>query len=142
MDWYWVIGLIAAFIGVIALFWYMNRKGLITDDQMKSPTGVIGGLTAATTALAKTETGSEVFGIAEMVMTFVNKAVLAAENAWYNEEIERVDRYDFCIERLHEMLEAYGITLTDAQVNAVDTLISAACEEMGHAEEIVTVSEK
>lgn len=136
MEWYWIVAIIVLFAGVFFGFWYLRKKGLLTAEQMGSLAGVISGLAAATTALAKTNE-NPAFNIADMVMMFVNKAVLAAENAWYNEDIKREDRYEYCLERLRELMEAYDIKLTDAQWNVVDTMISAACEEIGHTEEVV-----
>lgn len=65
---------------------------------------------------------------------FVNKAVLAAENAWYNDLISKEERKDYCVERLKELLDAYKIKIGKEQWAVIDTMIAAACEEMGHTE--------
>ena len=65
-------------------------------------------------------------------MQLVEKAVHAAENAYYNNLITADERYSLCMKYFDEMLVAAGITLEESQRKIVDALIKAACEELGH----------
>ena len=141
MEWYYVAALIAAFLGIVLLFWYLSKKGAIAVPEMKVITNIVTALTKIIETLANTN-NNQVLDMADMVMEFVNQAVLAAENAWYNDEIAKEDRKEYCMARLRECLEAYHIELTEVQWSVVDVMIKAFCEQMGHTlKEAVDITE-
>lgn len=135
MEWYYVAAIIAAYF--IALFgiMYACKKGFISKENMSSISGIAGGLDTVAKVLATSNNGNQIFNIASMLTTFVNSAVLAAENAWYNNTIDKEQRHEYCIMKLSEMLEACGVVVPDEQMAIIETLIAAACEQMGHSNE-------
>lgn len=134
MEWYYIVGIIAAFFAIVILFYFLNKKGLLSAPDMKVISNIVSALTSIVDTISKA-TDIHIVEIMDMAMELVNKAVLAAENAWYNNEISKEQRKEYCMDRLKELLNAYQIELTEAQWAVVDTLIAAACEEMGHGGE-------
>lgn len=121
-----VLGLMAGITLYIA-----KKKGLISENNIGNIVDITGKLEKIATELAN---GSDelVFDIVNLIVMFINKAVLAAENAWYHNEISKEERKDYSLVCFNNFLSAYGIGLTEAQWATIDILITAACEEMGH----------
>lgn len=130
-EWYWIILIIAGFCGLAYLFVYLGSVGAINREGMKLLLGISGGASAIANTVADS-TDTPVIDIFALLMSIVNKAVLAAENAFYNNEIKPEERHEVCMERLKEMLTAIGIELDEQYLGIIDTLIAAACEEIGH----------
>ena len=131
-DIYVGIALLVGFCAMIWLFAYLKKSGKISKEQANTIATIANGLSYVTDALSDANNGKGAYGVADMVMTFVSKAVLAAENAWYNDEIEKAERSEFCMKRFHELMDAYDVFLTEEQEATVRTLIAAECEEIGH----------
>lgn len=131
MEWYWVAAMIVGFFGVIALLVYLGTKGVLTRKVVDTIASVLGGLDIAASAVAD-QTESSAVDVMAMLVTLVNRAVLAAENAFYNDEIEADQRHEVCMAQLDRFLEASEIQITLTQRQAIDGLVAAACEELGH----------
>ncbi len=98
---------------------------------MKLLSSITGGATTISNAIAAS-TDNAAVDVMALIMTMVDKAVLAAENAFYNGDIKADERKDICINQFVELCEAAGIELTEAQMAVVETLIAASCEALGH----------
>ena len=85
-------------------------------------------------------TENKALDIMGMLMQIVNKAVQAAENDFYNKLITASERYANCMKYFDEMVATTGLALTQDQRKIVDTLIKAACEEMGHTLDVATLA--
>lgn len=131
MAWYFVVLIILVFFGVIGLFAFLGAKGYLGKSTMRTVSTILSGLSLTTSTLASA-TENKVADIFALAMTLVDKAVHAAENAFYNGNITAEERKERCMKELDALLEAAGIELTGAQYAVIDTLIAAACEEMGH----------
>lgn len=131
MEWYWVLAIVAGFIAMTVGLMYVMRKYKLDEQTIRSVSGIVNGLTMVMNEVAKS-VELPGFEIVNLVVSLVNKSVMAAENAYYNNTITREERKNYCIDRLRDLLIAYEIELNETQWKTVDTLISAACEEMGH----------
>ena len=67
-----------------------------------------------------------------IIVDLLRKAVYAAENLYYNNEITKEERKEKCLEIFDEVMKANEIELTPAIASLLDSLIAAICEEMGH----------
>ena len=130
-EWYWVVLIVVGFIGIVVALAYMGSKGVLNKQAMNVITALAGGATSITHAVAGA-TENTAIDIMDLVMTLVDKSVLAAENAFYNGYIDAEDRKHLCMTQFADLLNAAGITLTKAQMDVVETLIAASCEALGH----------
>ena len=131
MAWYWVLAIIVGFFAVAGFLVWLGLKGKLGVSGMNLITKIMNALTDISAAVSAATENSTIDVIA-LVMQLVEKAVHAAENAYYNNLITADERYALCMQYFDEMLVAAGITLDEAQRNIVDALIKAACEELGH----------
>lgn len=132
MEWYWILAIIVSFFAIAGVFAWLGKKGFLYSPQMKVITNIVNGLASIVGMLAEAA-DNVVIDTADQVMQLITRAVLAAENAYYNAEISAEERKDYCLNEFDKLLAAFHIELTEAQRNILDTLIRAACEEMGHS---------
>ena len=137
MEWYWVLALILGFFVVVGGLILLGIKGKLGTSGMGMLAQITTALSALTTAISSA-TANTTDDIIAKVIQYINLAVLAAENSYYNNKITANERYSVCMSYFGKLLTAAGITLTDAQESIVDTLVKAACESMGHT---VSISE-
>ena len=132
MEWYWIVLIIVAFFGLAWLLIHLGKKGILGAGDL----GTIKQLTHAADMMMDAIAGvigeNDAHRAFDIIVGLVDKAVLAAENAWYNGEITREERKARCIEILGELLKANGIEMPESIRNVLDSLIAAACEAMGH----------
>lgn len=132
MEWYWIALIIVAFFGLAWLLIHLGKKGILGAGDL----GTIKQLTHATDMMMDAMAGvigeNDAHRVFDIIVGLVDKAVLAAENAWYNGEITREERKARCVEILGELLKANGIEMPESIRNVLDSLIAAACEAMGH----------
>lgn len=132
MEWYWVALIIVAFFALVWLLVHLGKKGILGAGDL----GTIKQLTHAADMMMDAMAGmigeNEAHRVFDIIVGLVDKAVLAAENAWYNGEITREERKARCVEILGELLKANGIEMPESIRNVLDSLIAAACEAMGH----------
>ena len=131
IEWYWIAAIVVVFMALFACIAYVLRKYKIDEKTMATVNGVIGGMSTMLKAVADNSAYAPL-NIVSLVAQLVEKSVLAAENAYYNDQIDAEQRKFYCIDKLLDLLKAYNIELTDAQMQTVDTLIAAECEQMGH----------
>lgn len=131
MEWYWIVLMVIGFFGIAGLFVYLGMNGKLSQKTM---TFISGMMTALSQIMDQIDgfTENELVRNLNIAMTMIDKAVKAAENAWYNEEIEAEQREVYCMEQFNALMLAAGVTLTDAQLSVIKTLIAASCEELGH----------
>lgn len=134
MEWYWVL---LIFFGVAGVLVWLGLKGKLGVSGMGIIKTISNALTTLTTTLA-TVTENTTIDIMALVMQLVDKAVLAAENAYYNNLITADQRYSLCMTYFNEMLTAAKVTLDAPQRSIIDALIKASCEQLGHPIEITT----
>lgn len=131
MEWYKIAAIIAGFFGVIGVLAYLGAKGILTKKVVSTLSGILQPVDIGVEGVAEA-TESPVIDVMAMLVSLVNRAVLAAENAFYNGKITADQRHDVCMAQLDNFLEAAEINITVAQRQAVDGLVAAACEEIGH----------
>ena len=131
MEWYWIVTIIAAFFALVIGFYYLKKKGVVNDETMNMMKMLVDGIQFLAGSLDRAfqNRTTDVF---DKVVSLLQKAVYAAENLWYNKEIEKEERKAECLKIFDQLLEANGIELTPAIEGVLDSLISAICEEMGH----------
>lgn len=131
MEWYWIVTIIVAFLGLVIGFYFMKKKGIVNNETMSMLRMLVDGVQFLVKSLDNVfqNRTTDVF---DKVVSLLQKAVYAAENLWYNKEIEKEERKAECLKIFDQLLAANGITLTPAIENVLDSLISAICEEMGH----------
>ena len=131
MEWYWIVTIIAAFFALVIGFYYLKKKGVVSDETMNMMKMLVDGIQFLAGSLDRAfqNRTTDVF---DKVVSLLQKAVYAAENLWYNKEIEKEERKAECLKIFDQLLEANGIELTPAIEGVLDSLISAICEEMGH----------
>lgn len=137
MEWYWIALIIVAFFALAWLLVHLGKKGILGTGDL----GTIKQLTQAADMMMDAMAGvigeNEAHKVFDIIVGLVDKAVLAAENAWYNGEIEKDERKARCIEILGELLDANGVEMPESIRNVLDSLIAAACEAMGHNNSVV-----
>lgn len=137
MEWYWIALIIVAFFALAWLLVHLGKKGILGTGDL----GTIKQLTQAAGMMMDAMAGvigeNEAHKVFDIIVGLVDKAVLAAENAWYNGEIEKDERKARCIEILGELLDANGVEMPESIRNVLDSLIAAACEAMGHNNSVV-----
>lgn len=138
MEWYWVVTIIIGFLGIGGLLVWLGKTGKLKGADMKLISSIIGAINTVANSLA-IGTENHAIDVFALAMTLIEKAVLAAENAYYNAKITAEERHAVCMQEFEKLLEAADIVLTDAQLAVVDTLISAACEAMGHEKDKVEI---
>lgn len=131
MEWYWIAAIIAAFFALVIGFYFLKKKGVVSDETMNMMKMLADGFQFLANSLDNVfhNRTTDVF---DKVVSLLQKAVYAAENLWYNKEIEKEERKAECLKIFDQLLEANGIELTPAIEGVLDSLISAICEEMGH----------
>lgn len=131
MEWYWIVLLVVGFFGIAGLFVYLGMNGKLSQKTMSFISGMMSALTQIMEQIDGF-TENELVRNLNIAMTMIDKAVKAAENAWYNDEIQAEEREAYCMEQFNALMLAAGVTLTDAQLDVIKTLIAASCEELGH----------
>lgn len=143
MEWYWVVAIIMAFLGVIGCLGYLIKRGALSKKEIKLIDSMIDVFENALEVIGNKEDGV-FYSVAKLVIELVDRAVAVAENAWYHGEIAREEREEYCMNELHNLLEGFEIELTEGQWQVMGSLIRAACEKLGHGVElgeIVSVEE-
>ena len=140
MEWYWIITIIAAFFALIIGFYFLQKKGVVNSESMNMMKLIVDGIQFLASNL-NIAMGIKATDIFDKVVSLLQKAVYAAENLWYNKEIEKEERKAECLKIFDQLLEANGIELTPEIENVVDSLIAAICEEMGHMVKIENAEE-
>lgn len=131
MEWYYVLAIILGWAAVTGAIIWLGKTNKLTSKDVGMLSTILSSIDIAMKAVSDF-TDSAATNHISILMTLVNKAVLAAENAYYNDRIDAEQRTDYCITQLTDLLAAANVTLTDTQMKVVNTLIAAACEEMGH----------
>jgi len=143
MEWYYVVGIIVAFFAVVGLVIYLFKRGIMGKKELNLIDNLIDVVESALDVFNKEE-DSAFYGSAKLIIELVDRAVNVAENAWYHGEISKEERKDYCMEELHKLLDGFEVELTEGQWGVIDSLIRAACEQMGHGVElgeIMTIEE-
>lgn len=131
MDWGIVLAIVVGWFVIAGALVWLGKAGKIGNKDVALLSTVMSSIDVALKAISESA-GTNATNVMSLITTLVTKAVQAAENAYYNNVIDAEERTNYCIARLTELLAAANIVLTDAQVKVVNTLIAAACEEMGH----------
>ena len=131
MNEYWLIFAVCAALLVLITLWFGKKKGWFTDEGVKMLSSLLQKIEKLSTEL-KDENSAVGYDVANLIITFVNRGVLAAENAWYHGDITAEERRGYCLELVEELFSAFGVELSAEQWSTADILITAACEEMGH----------
>jgi len=139
MEWYWVVTIIVGFFAIVGALIWLGKKGKLTAPDVGFIAKMVDILNTVATMLAAS-TENKALDIMGMLMQIVNKAVQAAENDFYNKLITASERYANCMKYFDEMVATTGLALTQDQRKIVDTLIKAACEEMGHTLDVATLA--
>lgn len=132
MEWYYIVAIIVAFVAIIGVLIYLGKKGFISADMLSSFKTLVKGLSDLVSLYAVHNKQNPVVGVVDKAMELLDKAVLAAENMWYNGEIGAEERYDTCLKIFDDLLTTWGIELPNGFGVVMDSLIAAACEAMGH----------
>lgn len=132
MEWYYIIALVVMFIAIIAVLIYLGKKGIIGAEMINSLKTVIGGLSDLTDIFVDRNPQNPTADAIDKAMELLEKAVLAAENLWYNGKIDANERYGICVDIFTELLRVYEIDVSEKFIMVVDKLIAAACESLGH----------
>jgi hypothetical protein len=135
MEWYWIATIVTAFIGLLIGFYFMNKKGVLTQESMNILKTIVDGVHFLANSVDKVFE-NQATDIFDKVVSLLQKAVYAAENLWYNKEIEKDERKAECLHIFEQLLVANNIELTPAIKLVLDSLIAAICEEMGHTVQI------
>lgn len=134
MEWYWVVAVIAVFAGLVALWVYLGKKGIVSQELMATIKALVASLSDLFGTVANAAP-SQTTIVLDKAWELLEMSVHAAENMWYNGEIAKEQRYEKCIELFNECLEIYDIELPDGYSLVMDSIIRAACEAMGHNRE-------
>ena len=132
MEWYYIVAIIVAFAAIVGVLIYLGKKGFISSDMLNSFKTLVTGLSDLVGLFADSNANNPVADGIDKAMELLEKAVLAAENMWYNGEINAEERYSTCVEIFNDLLAMYGIELPNGFGIVMDSLIAAACEAMGH----------
>lgn len=132
MEWYYVVAIIAAFVALVITLVYLGKKGIISSEMMGSFKTLVAGLSDLVGVFARKDEDNQAINMLDKAMELLEKAVLAAENMWYNGQISADERYSTCLDIFTELLQVYGIQVEESFVMVMQSLISAACENMGH----------
>lgn len=132
MEWYYIVAIIVAFAAIIGVLIYLGKKGFISSEMLNSFKTLVMGLSDLVDLFADKNAGNPVAEGVDKALELLEKAVLAAENMWYNGEISAEERYDTCVEIFDDLLAMYSIELPNGFGIVMDSLIAAACEAMGH----------
>lgn len=136
MEWYWVATIIVAFVGLVALWVYLGKKGIVSQELMVAIKTLVANLSNVFDVLANAAP-SQTTTVLDKAWELLEMSVQAAENMWYNGEIEKEDRYQKCVDLFVECLRVYDIELPAEYVNVMDAIIRATCEAMGHSVEAI-----
>lgn len=131
MEWYWIVAIIAAFVGALVGFYFLQKKGIVSSVEMDGIVTLINGVYALIESLGLV-VKNDVTKTFTIIVDLLRKAVYAAENLYYNNEITKEERKEKCLEIFDELMKANEIELTPAIASLLDSLIAAICEEMGH----------
>ena len=132
MEWYYVVAIIAAFVALVITLIYLGKKGIISSEMMGSFKTLVTGLSDLVGVFARKDEDNQAINMLDKAMELLEKAVLAAENMWYNGQISADERYSTCLDIFTELLQVYGIQVEESFVMVMQSLIAAACENMGH----------
>lgn len=131
MEWHWVVIIIVAFAGLVGLWIYLGKKGVISNDLMETIRKMTASLSDLFGVVANA-VPSQTAAMLDKAWDLLAMSVQAAENMWYNGEITKEERYNKCLALFDECLELYGIELPAGYAAVVDSVIRATCEAMGH----------
>ena len=134
MEWYWIVAIIAAFIGILIGFYFLSKRGVVNADTMKVLRTLLNGIGSLVDSIESIVKGNSAMDVFAVIVDLLEKAVYAAENLYYNKEITAEERKAKCLEIFDGLLAANNIVLTEAMENMLDNLIAAICEEMGHGQ--------
>lgn len=134
MEWYWIVAIIAAFIGILIGFYFLNKRGVVSADTMKILRTLLDGIGSLVDSIKSIVKDNSVVDVFAVVVDLLEKAVYAAENLYYNKEITAEERKAKCLEIFNGLLAANDIVLTEDMESMLDSLIAAICEEMGHGQ--------
>lgn len=140
MEWYWIATIIVGFIGLLIGFYFLQKKGIVNKESMNMLKLLVDGVHMLVNNINNVFKNN-VTDVFDTVVNLLQKAVYAAENLWYNKEIEKEERKAECLKIFDQLLIANGIELTPAIQMVLDSLIAAICEEMGHTVKIEEVAE-
>ena len=140
MEWYWIAIVVAAFIGLIIGFYFLRKHGKLSKESLNTLKTLVEGIYFLTNSVDKVFDNG-VTDVFDKVVGLLQKAVYAAENLWYNDEIEKDERKAECLKIFDNLLIANNIQLTPAIELVLDSLISAICEEMGHTIKVEETAE-
>lgn len=140
MEWYWIVTIIAAFFALVIGFYFLKKKGVMNSESLNMLKLIVDGIQFIADNL-NLVMKNQVTDIFDKVVSLLQKAVYAAENLWYNKEIEKEERKAECLKIFDQLLAANGIVLTPAIENVLDSLIAAICEEMGHTVKLEEIAE-
>lgn len=132
MEWYYIVALVVAFVAIIGVLIYLGKKGFISSEMMSSFRALVTGLSDLVGIFAERNAQNPAVGAIDKAMELLEKAVLAAENMWYNELIGADERYSICIDIFTDLLRVYEIDVPEEFVMVMDKLVAAACESLGH----------
>lgn len=140
MEWYWIATIIVGFISLLIGFYFLQKKGLVSKESMSMLKLLVDGVQILVNNINNVFKNN-VTDVFNTVMSLLQKAVYAAENLWYNKEIEKEERKAECLKIFDQLLIANGIELSPAIELVLDSLIAAICEEMGHTVKIEEIAE-
>ena len=132
MEWYYIVAIIVAFVAITGVLIYLGKKGFISADMLSSFKTLVKGLSDLVSLYADHNAQNPTADMVDKAMELLEKAVLAAENMWYNGEINAEERYSTCVEIFNDLLATWGIELPNGFDAVMGSLIAAACEAMGH----------
>lgn len=136
MEWYWVLFVMVMFVAMAGLLIYLGKKGYLSNEMFKGIQNIIGAVDDIVDII-DSSTEDDAVTVFNQIVDLVEMAVLAAENAWYNQEITKEERKTRCLMILDNLLVANGITMSAPVKMVLDSLIAAACEAMGHTVQAV-----
>lgn len=140
MEWYWIATIIVGFIGLLIGFYFLQKKGIVSKESMNMLKLLVDGVQFLVNNINNVFKNN-VTDVFNTVVSLLQKAVYAAENLWYNKEIDKDERKAECLKIFDQLLIANGIELSPAIERVLDSLIAAICEEMGHTVKIEEIAE-
>ena len=137
-----IIKEIASFwsFGLLIGFYFLQKKGIVSKESMNMLKLLVDGVQILVNNINNVFKNN-VTDVFDTVVSLLQKAVYAAENLWYNKEIEKDERKAECLKIFDQLLIANGIELSPAIERVLDSLIAAICEEMGHTVKIEELAE-
>ena len=91
MEWYWIVAIIAAFVGALVGFYFLQKKGIVSSVEMNGIVTLINGVYALIESLGLV-VKNDVTKTFTIIVDLLRKAVYASENLYYNNEITKEER--------------------------------------------------